>query len=106
MQPNPVHNRDFFLKRTLKIVMMRAAIIERVEAAVRICPITPTGCPKVVAISIRSSPDAMFGGETANLAIANAGRRNLPLVFFSDSDKLSSTFSPRAFYVRFLLVIL
>ena len=86
MQPKPINNRDLCLKRTLKIATIIAATIERVEEVVRICPITPTGCPKVEAISIRRSPDVICGGDIANLAIVNAGRRSLPLVLSSDCD--------------------
>jgi hypothetical protein len=68
-------------------------IIERVEEVVRICPITPTGCPNVEAISIRRSPDAILGGDRANLAIARAGKRNLLLEASSIRVVSSSTFS-------------
>jgi hypothetical protein len=73
--------------------MMRAAIIDKVEAVVLICPITPIDCPKVDAMSTRRSPEVMAGGANANLAVANAGRRNLPLAFFSGLFVLSTLFT-------------
>lgn len=93
MKPSPINNRDLCLNRILRTAIIRAAIMCKVDEVVRICPITATGCPKVAAMSTSSNPDVMFGGETANLAIANAGRRNLSLVLSSDSDSISSIFS-------------
>ena len=94
MKPRPVNNNVLCLKRILRTAIARAASMDKVDEVVLICPITPTGCPKVEAMSTRSSPDAMFGGVAANLAKANAGRRNLPLVLSSDGDEISSTVSP------------
>jgi hypothetical protein len=94
MKPSPANNSDLWLKRTLRTAITRAAIMDKVDEIVCICPITPTGCPNVDAISIRRSPDVMFGGEVANLAIANDGRRSLFLTFFSGMDLVSSIYFP------------
>jgi hypothetical protein len=86
--------------------MSRADKTPTIEAAVLICPVTPTDCPKESPISIRSKPTRNPGGIVAKREITMEGRTMCPgfsyvflsvlLIFFIDSGfslKLSEEYA-------------
>ena len=62
------------LKRRLSALISRADNTPMMEAAVLICPVTPTACPKELPISMRRRPVRNPGGIVAKREITMDGR--------------------------------
>jgi len=74
----PAMSRDLCLNLTLSRPMSRAERNAAIEPAVPICPVTPTGSPKVSPISIRRSVIIIPGGIVAKRLSTMEGRNNHP----------------------------
>jgi hypothetical protein len=79
----PVNSRDLCLYLTLSTPMSRAETNAAIEPAVPICPVIPTGSPKVSPISIRRSVLIMPGIFVAHRVTNMEGRNNSPTDLFS-----------------------
>ena len=69
---------DLWLKRILRAPTIIAVIIPKMEEAMLICPVIPTGLPNDCPISINKSPNTMLGVPDTKFIRNRVGSTNLP----------------------------
>jgi hypothetical protein len=89
----PPTRRNFGVNRRLKTLIMIAEITPIIEAAVMICPVTPTVYPKVSPMSSNRRPVKIPGGIVAKREITNDGRSIFP-GFLIESVPILVKYSP------------
>ena len=75
---SPPRSRDLGLKRRLRALIRRADTTPTMEAAVLICPVTQTSCPKDKPMSMRRRLVRIPGGIVAKRDITKDGRTIRP----------------------------